>query len=328
MRNFLTFWRACLREGAHGSAPFANDWQWVIGNPTIAALGPTLLVCAASIFGIGYVNADHPILGPLLVGLAAFVVTWVATVLIRTLGAAPKLFRAQEIRADNAVYDLEERTRQKLKPTFEANDPACVIPNVCIVRERRPATETSYESSPYTSSASMMVTHHFDPPTRLTTLAPMAMTSFYSDNAPIHATYYRVKVEATGTEVVLSCHGRLEWIEKDGEVIFSGNPIPLTFAPAEAADTMSKTIYPDGPEHLDFLAITDSNRLIVTSPQFRGPSNIDWRKTLAPAGTYKFHIRIFSDSPVVTLEPVLHWTGSRETSVMSCLYNRQENSSS
>ena len=61
-----------MRAGARGASPFANDWQWVVGNPTIAALMPAILVGVAAVFGQDYALAEHPILGPFIIAAGAY----------------------------------------------------------------------------------------------------------------------------------------------------------------------------------------------------------------------------------------------------------------
>jgi hypothetical protein len=92
MGSLFKFWRQCFRDGARGSVPFANDWQWTIGNPTVAALTPTVLVWLTAWLGADYVSADHPILGPLAVALAAFVFTWLLAAVLGAIRAAPLLY--------------------------------------------------------------------------------------------------------------------------------------------------------------------------------------------------------------------------------------------
>src|SRR5690349_19234505 len=115
MRDFASFWWTCMRTGARGSVPFANDWQWSIGNPTIAAITPTAIAVLTAIFGPNYVSAEHPILGPLAVALAAFVVTWLLAAIIGALRSAPRLYYLEKKRADDFADRLAPKIRLFLK---------------------------------------------------------------------------------------------------------------------------------------------------------------------------------------------------------------------
>lgn len=106
MSKSLGFWWLCMRDGARGSSPFANDWQWAIGNPTVAALTPAIVVGLAAWLGNEYLAAEHPILGPLVIAFAAYTVTWLFAFGVRTLKAAPQNYFQQKDRADAAERRL------------------------------------------------------------------------------------------------------------------------------------------------------------------------------------------------------------------------------
>lgn len=106
MRNSLSFWRKCLGEAAGGSSPFANDWQWAVGNPTLAAVSPAVVAGLAAWLGQDYMMTEHPILGPFAVAFAAYVLTWLFALVIRTLGAAPKLYQQEKERADSVNAEM------------------------------------------------------------------------------------------------------------------------------------------------------------------------------------------------------------------------------
>jgi hypothetical protein len=89
-----------MQSAAQGSVPFANNWQWAFGNPTVAAICPSIVAWLTVWFGPDYMNATHPILGPLLVALVAFVITWFAAFLYGMLKTAPKLYYQEKDRAD------------------------------------------------------------------------------------------------------------------------------------------------------------------------------------------------------------------------------------
>ena len=122
MGSFSKFWWNSIRDGARGSVPFANDWQWTIGNPTVAAITPTVLIWLTAWLGAEYVSAEHPILAPLAVALAAFVVTWLVAAVVGALRVAPQRYYNEKARADK----LEERLRPKLRISFDKKDRGCL----------------------------------------------------------------------------------------------------------------------------------------------------------------------------------------------------------
>jgi hypothetical protein len=122
MRKFFRFWWGCVCDGVQGSTPFANDWQWAIGNPTVAAITPTILVWLAAMFGTGYMSTEHPILGPFAVALGAFVITWLMAAIIGAMRAAPRGYYHEKDRAD----ELTARLAPKLRILFDPADQTCV----------------------------------------------------------------------------------------------------------------------------------------------------------------------------------------------------------
>jgi hypothetical protein len=133
----------------------------------------------------------------------------------------------------------------------------------------------------------------------------------------VTCTYYRVRVDAISSVAVSGCSARLTEVHRNRRLVISGENIPLTFAPGEHPDTRSKTVHPNAPEHVDFLAITDRGEPMITAYQWTGPSSIEWETLLSETGTYKFHIVV--TSPFAASEDiyiVLDWTGSNQTSTL------------
>jgi hypothetical protein len=113
MREFFKFWWECARISVRGTTPFANDWQWVFGNPTITAIVPSILLGVATIPALGWLDttADHPILGPLLIAFGAFVITWLVAFFVRLIHAPVKLDREKSKR----ISVLEKVDREDLQ---------------------------------------------------------------------------------------------------------------------------------------------------------------------------------------------------------------------
>jgi hypothetical protein len=109
----------------------------------------------------------------------------------------------------------------------------------------------------------------------------------------VPCTYYRLKVETSGGNSH-GCQGRIVSIKRGDVPVFAGEKAILTFVPAEKPDSLSKTIYQGDAEHLDMLAITDRNQVIITSQGFSGASSVNWNDMFAKAGNYIFEIVIVS----------------------------------
>jgi uncharacterized membrane protein len=84
MRQF-SFWRLCARTAFWGNAAFANDWQWVFGNPVASAFGGIIVAALGAIaptiaarLGATDMTTGNPALDSFLGALAAFVITWLA----------------------------------------------------------------------------------------------------------------------------------------------------------------------------------------------------------------------------------------------------------
>jgi hypothetical protein len=43
MRKFFAFWWLCARTAFWGNAAFANDWQWIFGNPIASTFGGVIV---------------------------------------------------------------------------------------------------------------------------------------------------------------------------------------------------------------------------------------------------------------------------------------------
>jgi hypothetical protein len=107
MRRFLCFWWECLVNARRGSAAFANDWQWLVGFPTLAAL---------LWFFRAYLSSDTAQLlsgatafGTLMAALIAFFLTMLACFIIRLFIEPPKLFYREKDRADATERELQRR---------------------------------------------------------------------------------------------------------------------------------------------------------------------------------------------------------------------------
>jgi hypothetical protein len=98
VRRFFNYWWNCFKFAARGCTPFANAWQWSLGNPAIALVLPAILTGLAA-RGLK-TTAQHPVLGPLLFALGAFAVCWVLLFLFRLVLAPVELDRQKLDRKD------------------------------------------------------------------------------------------------------------------------------------------------------------------------------------------------------------------------------------
>jgi len=71
--------------------------------------------------------------------------------------------------------------------------------------------------------------------------------------------YFRLLVKTDSVTTVHKCRGYLSRIEKGRLVLFDDDRRDLPFVPAEAEDSLEKTIFPNTPYHLDVLAIAGGN---------------------------------------------------------------------
>jgi hypothetical protein len=184
----------------------------------------------------------------------------------------------------------EEKPESKLACSF---DPSCVRPDSKI-------TYFPVPNEPYPEGVS------------ITTNMSMAPFGTSED-----VTYYCLKVETKSVPSVAKCQGRLLWIDRGNERVL-GQPIILPFSPSENNDALNKEIRSGVPEYLDFMAITDYNRVRLTPPKHRHPSSVDYDKIFSAPGDYTLRIAITSETPPIQCDVEFKWTGDRATSEITC----------
>jgi hypothetical protein len=116
MRRFFAFWWLCAREAAQGNSAFANDWQWLLGYPLIAAGIWVLGYFYAEFSGRVEVTLATGALGALAAAGLAFFVTWSVAFAVRLLNVPVALFHEQKDRADKlggVVSDANVLKRRK-----------------------------------------------------------------------------------------------------------------------------------------------------------------------------------------------------------------------
>src|SRR5580692_8146726 len=107
MWSFFRFWWMCIANARRGSAAFANDWQWLVGFPALAAL---------LWFSHAYVSENTEKLlsgatafGTFMSALFAFFITMLVCFLVRLFSEPPRLFYQEKDRADTAEGELKRR---------------------------------------------------------------------------------------------------------------------------------------------------------------------------------------------------------------------------
>jgi hypothetical protein len=113
MRRFFCFWWICLAKARQGSAAFANEWQWLIGFPVLAAL---LWFFRESLSK----DAQELLSGPtafstFMAALTAFFLTMLASFIVRFLIEPSKLFYQEKDRADSLDLELKRRFTPQIK---------------------------------------------------------------------------------------------------------------------------------------------------------------------------------------------------------------------
>jgi hypothetical protein len=95
-----------------GNSAFANDWQWVIGNPLSTLLGAVFAaLTGAAVFTTG---TGYGIVDSFLVALTAFFLTWLAIFPIRFISLPAEYYFKEKARADR-LENVDGRQQAKTK---------------------------------------------------------------------------------------------------------------------------------------------------------------------------------------------------------------------
>lgn len=132
--------------------------------------------------------------------------------------------------------------------------------------------------------------------------------SLGTQDGAVRCDWYRLKVETASNVPVSGCQGRLVEILRAGNPVFSGEKITLPFAYGSEPDATAKTIHPGVAEHLDFLAVTYDNRILLTAHgQLSG--SINWNDIFSLPGDYLLRIVIVSpNADSCPVDVWLSWT--------------------
>lgn len=143
-----------------------------------------------------------------------------------------------------------------------------------------------------------------------------------SFRGPVVVIFHRVKVTASGVGPLTNCAGYLTQIEKDGVEKWGGDTVLLTFAPAEQADCVSKTIADGLHAFLDVVYVTERNEVGIATDKRQWRFNPTQQTIFKEHGEYLFKIAI-SSSNSKTAHAVLRfsWKGDwrkTDASLIQC----------
>jgi len=144
-------------------------------------------------------------------------------------------------------------------------------------------------------------------------------------NENVRNNYFRIKIEADGTEHIKSCSGSLVKIQKDGKVLSEGDNLDLVIAPGydERKDHTKKDILDGKPEYIDILTVLENNSILIATERFKMPSTRDWNSLFSNNGDYELDIVISSlNSKSVKMRVVFNWKGNWETATLRDITNQ------
>jgi hypothetical protein len=274
-----------------------GDYQSVVAILDLLDLKTAIVALVGSLAMIFIGSTDYSWSAPAVI-LAAIIAGAGLSIIFIALRLALVIFSRRKV--ENEKLSEVPLGSSPLICYFAMDDSGCVRPNA-IIRQliRLPqSTSSAVLSGGLETGTTLTPGNLISRP-----LAPALETK---------GTYYRIKVSAAA-DYAPECKGRLEWMRR-GSLLLIGEPILLPFAPSEAPDSISKRIHIGAPEYLDFLFISDFNRVVLTTLNFSGPSSISWETLFAVSGEYMFHIKILSPAGVASIDLLFRWTGNRATS--------------
>jgi hypothetical protein len=115
MRQFFSFWWRCTKIAAKGNSSFANDWQWVYGNPIVSGLGAVVIgtiggaaPSLAHLWGGSEMTTGHPATDAFIGALCAYLVTWLVIFFVRLLNAPVVLLNGVQAMPENSGMTMRE----------------------------------------------------------------------------------------------------------------------------------------------------------------------------------------------------------------------------
>jgi hypothetical protein len=125
-------------------------------------------------------------------------------------------------------------------------------------------------------------------------------------------TFFRLVVSSSTASRIEDAKGYLVSIEKDSKILWDSQEVPLTFAPGENADALSKTIEDGGKYPLDVLVLRHGdNDLFLGTPGRTWPHFTSLAEIFSEEGEYVLTIRISAkDCPSILAKMKFVWNGS------------------
>src|SRR5439155_2442244 len=152
-------------------------------------------------------------------------------------------------------------------------------------------------------------------------LVPRLQVSIEHSRSIVHAiwnngndfvTFFRLVVSSLTASRIENAKGYLVSIEKDSRVLWDSQEVPLTFAPGENDDALSKTIEDGGKYPLDVVIVLHGdNNLFLGTPGRTWPHFTSLAEIFSEEGEYVLTIRISAkDCPSILAKMKFAWTGN------------------
>lgn len=137
------------------------------------------------------------------------------------------------------------------------------------------------------------------------------------------ATYFRAVINAHGPGQITGCTGYITRICKDGRVLLEHEKLQLQYTPGSDADTYSKTISPDIPEHLDIVFVTRHSGgvpQLIHLPVKGIPHSVNLKEIFRESGDYLITIALQgTGSRTKKFDVRFSWTGDSATSTIELI---------
>ena len=151
-------------------------------------------------------------------------------------------------------------------------------------------------------------------------LAPRLQVSVSQSQSIDHAiwndgkdlvTFFRIVVSSLTHSRIENAKGYLVSIEKDSKMLWDSQEVPLTFAPGEDADALSKTIEVGGKYPLDVMILRHGdNDLFIGTPGRVWPHFKSVAEIFSEEGEYVLTVRVAAkDCPSILRKVKFVWTG-------------------
>lgn len=138
-----------------------------------------------------------------------------------------------------------------------------------------------------------------------------------ADAPPIR--WYRVKVEAFGSEPINGCLGRLLSVRFNGKEMLEADKPNLGFTPADEPETCNKTLH-QGEGVFEYLDVLTANKARGVWPPLHGHISSTVKLDFSKLGDYDLRIGIVSNNaPTAHVGLRFSWTGDPTTSRMIAL---------